>query len=327
MGKNIELSPIFVYILSKKLDGIPGGGTTGTWSARVDKLYGICLSEFCPDPPLEHFNDEEYLDCSISIKAYTDAYTRRVQVLQRLYTLDECCCAINNLDGITISFDCFESILSAVSGDVPLPKVGEPQNGVHCVYAYGYNYLERYINFVNSWGEKWGNKGLGRLPMKYFEEELINEAWARGSDEPIRAERKFVFKNNKGERFIIKKNTYKALRKSTFSDFDVYDIYSSANIIIGFLNVSLFDENTLEIEDFFILPQYQKLGVGTALIKLTEREATKNNIKKIIGWVGAQDIIAEREVAIIGFFKKNNYSLEKDSSRYRDAYYKFSKDI
>jgi hypothetical protein len=219
MEEPIRISPRFSYALCKRLDGVPGAGTTVSWNNRVQKLYGACLEKFCPNNT--SLSEEEYQNCSISVAAYLDAYKRRMKYFQRLYTLDECTYAIHRIGSVGISFECFESIYIAPNGDVPLPTIGEKRIGSHTVAAHGYSYPDKYINFINSWGEKWGNKGVGRLPMDYFEEELINDAHTFIIDsypiQTLQPEEVHNLKNKKKEKFIVIENAYEPLRNSTKS--------------------------------------------------------------------------------------------------------------
>jgi hypothetical protein len=47
----------------------------------------------------------------------------------------------------------------------------------------------------------------------------------------------------------------------------------------------------------------------------------------LLGWVGAQDIIDERDSKVKRFFNKNHFELKDDNSRFRDAVYKFHKKL
>lgn len=323
MEESIQLSAEFSYVMSKKLDGISGGGTTGNWSSRVSKIYGICSEKYFPDKFTTEA--EDYKNYSIPIMAYLDASTRRIPYFQRLFTLKECTDAISQSKGILLGFECFSSIRNVPTGHIPIPELGEEQIGSHSVYAFGFSYTEKYIHFVNSWGESWGDKGHGYLPMAYFDDDLINEAWVMGKDKGIRAEKEYIIRDKNNKKFVVKHNTYNPLRSSTPSFLNVYDIYTSGNVIVGFLQASLFNKSTLEIEDFYIIPPYQNIGIGSELLKIIEKTAKNNKLQKIIGWLGAQDIISDKEIAIKAFFKKNKYTLTTDNTRYKDAVYKYEK--
>jgi hypothetical protein len=53
------------------------------------------------------------------------------------------------------------------NGEVVLPDVPSQMSWRHQVYLTGYDDDKKAFEFVNSWGEGWGNKGFGWLPYEY----------------------------------------------------------------------------------------------------------------------------------------------------------------
>lgn len=317
----------FTYILSNRLSGLEGGGSTANWANRILKVYGMCEDHLCPSETTPEMSDEEFRNFPITLEAYLDAYPNRIPFYQRLYTLEDCKKAIHFNKSISISFDCFESIYTAPNGDVPYPKIGEKMVGSHCVAVMGGSAEEQRFQFINSWGTTWGNKGWGTLPFSYLTDGLIHECWCIGGlgkvSAKVRSEQTYKLKTNSKNHFTVIHNIYTPLRVST-SNIQCFDLYEN-NIMIGFLLASLYDKDSLEIEDFFILPQYCRQGIGTTLLRFIENKIKTSGFTKIIGWIGTQDIINEREEKVLNFFKKNKYTLARDNSRFRDAYYKFEK--
>jgi len=321
--RKFRISPRFSYVVTKSIDGIDGGGSTAWWGCRAAKTFGHCSEALCPSSTL--VTEEEFVNAPISASAYFAGYGLRTQYYQRLFTVEDCMYAIFNNGGIQVSFDCFEDIYSTKDGYIHLPNVGEKANGSHSVMVYGYSMTDKVFKFVNSWGESWGSKGHGTLPFSYFEEGLVSEAWASVIyGKPTGDEKVIILKNSLSEKFKICVNIWKPLR-STKHPLVSFDIYSSKNIMIGFIHVSCDDELSLEIEDLYILPDYQSLGFGTATLKQLENNARKDGIRKIIGWVSTQDIIGSREKSVLDFLTFHKYKVVRDNTHYRDSYYKFEK--
>lgn len=321
----MKISRRFGYKLSNELCGIDGGGSTGSWANRVAKIYGSCSQESCPDDA-QYMTDEEYRGLPITFEAYLEASQHKIPYFQRLYTLEDCKKALFFSKSFMIAFDCFESIYTAPNGNVPYPKLGEKQIGSHAVLVMGGIEKEQLFQFINSWGTEWGNKGWGTLPFSFLEDGLIHECWCFGgmmNNYKVRNERIFKLETKKKKKFDLRFNIYKPLRASKYNIF-CFDIYQN-NVMIGFLLASLYEAEILEIEDFFILPQFQDQGFGTKVILWLETLSKWYSFKKIIGWISSQDLINNREDRVLYFFKKNKYKLIEDDSRFRDAYYKFEK--
>ncbi|MCX6716293.1 MAG: GNAT family N-acetyltransferase [Candidatus Taylorbacteria bacterium] len=317
----INFSPQFGYAISKSLDGIASGGTTGLWGMRAHKLYGSCREEVYPTD--NTLLEEEYSKYSrIPIAAFLDAEKYKIDYYQRLYSLEDCMYAITKAYGIGFDFDIFESIRTVPQGRISLPKIGEKCLGSHSVYVSGYSAAdgnERFFHFINSWGAEWGDNGRGYIPFNYFEQGLVSAAWAVGHDNPIET-KKYSLKTKKKVVIDIHHASYPSLRYSKYPLY-VIDIYLR-NLRVGCVHMSPIDEKHMELEEFYILPQYQNQEIGTTVIKHVGRGLRSSGFSKLTGWIGAQDIINDREEQVKAFFKKNGFTLTEDNSRYRDSVYR-----
>jgi len=327
-NKMINLSPQFTYELVKKLDGIPGGGSTAWWSARVGKIYGQCPESLYPFNPSR--KEEDFAKTIIPEEAYSTAreFNKRFyQYYQRLYTLEECFEGLK-MSPLVFSFDCFEGIHTTKNGYIPVPRVGEKNTGNHTVSIYGYSKKKGVFKFQNSWGANWGNKGFGVLPFEYVKEGLVSEIWSMPMFQVQQMEtaRRFDITNKKGEGFTVQMQTLQSPRKIG-SPLYFFDIFNSQDLQVGCASASIIEIGTLEIEEMFIIPEYQNAGLGNSFLKLFEKIASHNNITKVIGWIGAQDLMDAREEKVLNFYKKNKYSVIDDYSKFRDCFYRIEKTI
>lgn len=79
--------------------------------------------------------------------------------------------------GITLYED-FESERVAHTGTLRMPKKTEGLVGAHSVLAVGYDDKSERFTVMNSWGEKWGNKGYFTVPYAYLcDSNLAADFW------------------------------------------------------------------------------------------------------------------------------------------------------
>jgi C1A family cysteine protease len=74
--------------------------------------------------------------------------------------------------GITI-YDQFESARVAKSGTLQMPRKKEGRIGGHSVLAVGYDDQRQRFTVMNSYGEKWGQKGYFTVPYEYLSESSL----------------------------------------------------------------------------------------------------------------------------------------------------------
>lgn len=316
----------FLYSMAKTMSGIDGGGGTLWWTARVSKLYGSAPEELCPSNSSD--SEEDFSEKSISVQAFMEAQKRRTSYYRRLYSIEDCMLGLQHTP-LSMSFDLFESIANCSDGNIKLPRIGEDQIGSHAVTIYGYSQKEKHFKFQNSWGAGWGNKGLGTLPFEYFNQGLVSEVWMSGihAGNPAYNEESFYIKSKKNKKANVVVLYY---RTSTHKGFPIicFDVYlGDSNLIIGCAHIGVINEKELELEEFFLLPQYHRQGFGKNLLKLIEDWAKYHKFEKIIGWVGAQDLVAGREEGVKSFFKNSKFTIVEDNSKFRDSVYRVSKVI
>lgn len=169
-------SVTYGYVRSRQLEGtFPGDRTKGAWpitAQRVLRGWGAPDEQDWPRvtegdewPPLE--------PPGLNAKAKSN----RVHHYQRVRSARECPLVISRAGTLTAAFEITEQWFDAPDGIIELPEADKPIIGSHCVC-----FLPQYLEdtgfvFVNSWGQEWGNRGLGALSPEFFDRYLI-EAWA-----------------------------------------------------------------------------------------------------------------------------------------------------
>jgi C1A family cysteine protease len=168
--KLVLLSPRFVYIEAKKIDGMPGlEGTTIRASMRVLEKLGVCQEKFWPYSP--HQKDKP------KVGAKANAQKFRIITYARILNLNELRLSLATKGPVVLGIEVFKGMLKTKTGLVPLPKKNETGLGGHAICAVGYYDEKKLVKFKNSWSTKWGKKGFGYLPYEYIRRYMM-DAWS-----------------------------------------------------------------------------------------------------------------------------------------------------
>lgn len=147
-GKIPNLSPRYIYALSKKLDNYKGQGTYPRVSAGIEFRKGCATENLVPNN--NDLTHEQYIDIIETPEMKANAKPYRIKgYAGNIKTTNQLKDAIlqNGLVAVTISVGGYTS---------PIKK---GNLGYHRVVAFGWE-GNRFF-FRNSWGEAWGNKGDG----------------------------------------------------------------------------------------------------------------------------------------------------------------------
>lgn len=102
----------------------------------------------------------------------------RVGSYERCDTLNAILVAIAGKHPVVGGFSCYSNMFSPEvdrTGVIPLP--GGNEEGGHAVHFVGYNLPDKVLIFKNSWSERWGDKGYGKLPFYFVEQALADDFW------------------------------------------------------------------------------------------------------------------------------------------------------
>lgn len=173
-----DLSPRYLYAMAKAQDGYSDEGTYPRLVAKILKDKGCATEYFTPnDTLLKH---EEYVyNRDVASIPQGDAQMARIGSYAFAdITLDGLKQAIIKGRGVSLLVQVGEEWFTSKKGyrswkekDIlPLRPPAQVISG-HQVFVYGYN-GERFY-FINSWGDTWGDKGVGYFDWSTYKKFII----------------------------------------------------------------------------------------------------------------------------------------------------------
>jgi hypothetical protein len=164
----LDLSEEFLFYGCKMRDGLKGTGSGTTLVAASESLVsdGQCLEQLHP------YRQKSPLLSVPSPSAIADGKSRILKALKRqrveLSVVHE---SLAKNIPVVVAIELFRTAYRVgPSGLLPLPSVGEKRVGRHAVLLLDVEVggPEEKLVFLNSWGAKWGDAGLGRFSVQYF---------------------------------------------------------------------------------------------------------------------------------------------------------------
>lgn len=162
----LDLSAEFLFYGCKARDGLRGRGTTIVAASETLLIDGQCL---------EHLHPYKRGGSLLSVPskaAFIDGKARILKTLARRgVDLKTVRGSLGQNMPLVAAIELFKSAYQAgPSGLLRMPANGEKPVGRHAVVIVDLEARgsEEQLIFVNSWGQKWGEGGLGRFTTQYF---------------------------------------------------------------------------------------------------------------------------------------------------------------
>lgn len=174
---NFPPSRLFIYYNERAMEGSINSDSGAQIRDGIKSIakQGVCpegewpydIAKFARKPPVRAVKD--------ALKHQALAYQR---VMQTLSQIKGCLAAgYPFVFGFTV-YEAFESDAVARTGKVSMPGPKEKSLGGHAVLAVGYDDARQAVIVMNSWSDKWGDKGFFYLPYAYIgDRNLADDFW------------------------------------------------------------------------------------------------------------------------------------------------------
>jgi len=297
------ISPYYIDYYARLLTGSDLKGTTAWAGVRASKCKGACELELWPEY-IENVSNQQLA------LADQDAKKRRSAFYQRCFNIEDIKISLLQNGPILLSFNVYMSFYdSYCDGIVPMPNSIDRWLGSHCVAVIGYDENKRFLKFVNSWGESYGDSGFGYLPYDYMNDHAIEAV----ADVTIK---KFAADSTSGiNKWIVHNGEILRLfcgvsRGYTFTHNNImlYDLFDSKNNLLGWIINSKINSTTVELIDFFVWPENRNRGYGQLLIDQMIEYEQKIGVKNIIGWVSMDETRILGVESATQFFRKRHWN-------------------
>jgi GNAT superfamily N-acetyltransferase len=313
----IGFSRAYNFIRSRELEGtFPGDPRTGTWGITFMRtMFGWGRVEedlwpyYLPGREAEEFNRPAPPGVDEAAKRF------RVRRYQRLRTSDDFRKALSynqarykkNLRAgrkptpppglpfpdyleIRASFEITEQFEKAPRGLIENPPLDARVIGAHAVPLLKDLVSQRAFEFVNSWGERWGDDGSGYMPYDFLDRWLI-EGWAIDESPPLLPAEPGVH--------VFGWDSWDVLG-GRFYAVEAYDRDHDERIGWSFA-VSRGDY--FDVEELYVRPPYRRRGYASRMVAIMADRARDHGLS-IRAWVPFADCERSNREALTATLRK-----------------------
>ena len=171
-----DFSVMYNYVRSRQLEGtFPGDHRTGCWpitAYRVMAGWGAVLEADWPYsgraaawPPTDTMPDLDEKAKSLRLRCY-----------QRVRNIEDARTYLFRNGPFGAAVWITPQWSESPNGLIEMPSASNPTTETHFVSIIGYDDVTRQLQFANSWGAGWGDRGFGVFSYDYFSNYFF-EAW------------------------------------------------------------------------------------------------------------------------------------------------------
>lgn len=236
--------------------------------------------------------------------------------------------------GLGFGMGIFDSTLRSRTGRLKTPETGEQFRGRHSVAVSHWKADTNEIVFMNDWGKRWGDRGMGYLGRPYFEEyvdsvSLLRPAWFGPSPEMTIAEKSLADSSmstyvkcwltpNRPKRLPIEyacghtNSAYRIIE--TFAERDlltIAEIRGDDKEFYGRIHIAHNEQSkTCSIQELWVPPQHRRQGYAISLERFAVAVAAEAKAQKIEILIHEADGTSESLSRARSFTSATGYSWE-----------------
>lgn len=170
-------SRLFIYYNERAIEGTVNSDAGAMIRDGIKSIakQGVCPEDQWPYDIKKFTKKPSAAVCKEALKHQALSYQRVVQTATQM----KGCLASGYpfVFGFSV-YESFESAAVAKTGNVSMPGPSEKLLGGHAVLAVGYDDKKQKFIVMNSWSEKWGDKGYFYMPYAYLSDEnLASDLW------------------------------------------------------------------------------------------------------------------------------------------------------
>lgn len=174
-GKNIQLSRLWLYAEVRKLERTP---LTEDPGAQIRSVMKVLANKGCPLESQYPYDLRSWTQNPPPALEF-ESIKNQVVVYYRCPGLAQIRASIAQGSPVAGGFRCPVSLTSADTSKTGVIEYAPVKgfDGGHAVLFTGYNDKTRLLEFQNSWGDGWGDRGYGFLPYPYVENGYADDFW------------------------------------------------------------------------------------------------------------------------------------------------------
>jgi GNAT superfamily N-acetyltransferase len=158
--------------------------------------------------------------------------------------------------GIGVSIKIFTSWANPANGMIPMPDSSElPINDTHHVSLIKYDSKHKLFTFHNSW-RNWGDRGNGYIPYEYFNRYMF-ECWAVLMQSIPETRHEVLVDGTREIRWVIRDEWDRRIYGYEINNKETSERWAWAFVLER--------DGALEIEDFYVRPEFRRRGYGSRL--------------------------------------------------------------
>jgi len=302
-----HMSVTYNHVRARELEGtFPGDAATGVWNStylRTMKGWGTVDEELWPyDGRASTWPEPEPPGLDLIAKS------NRIGIYQRVNTVDEFCRGIFTIGCAQASFEIDDSWNQALDGNIPDPE-DQKITATHSICLDGYD--GKRFDFINSWGNDWGNYGRGTLSYEYIPTRF-REGWIISYPKDISD---VSLEPLNGSNIGIRRWSCDNRLGGMIYGVEIFDPVENEMIAWSFV---IEHETILDVEELFVRPKWRNHGYGSILA--TEIMYLKTFLgKKLRAWIPHPDCVKNNEVALSKTLYRIGLKLQSSPVRWASA--------